>query len=495
MSRAAGRAVCMDNRLFIQGVEMFIGRQKELDSLTQLYEKGGFHMTVVTGRRRVGKSTLLAEFIKEKKAVYYTASKVGADRNLELLTEQVISALEPSISGARFSTCEALFDFMTDRLSEETLVFVIDELPYWAENDEALLSVLQKYIDTKWKDRNLFLILCGSSLSFMESRVLSEKSPLFGRRDSQIRLEPFHYLEAALFVPSYTLEEKAICYGITGGVAKYLSLLDPDASLDENIQRLFFSTDGYLYDEPRNFLAQEFSETALVNNVIEQIAWGENSLHLIADKVHERESTVLYSLGKLISVGLVEKKTCITEEKNRKKTQYVLKDSMFRFWYRFVSKAVSMIEIGRGGAWYERAVKPELHEFMGSIFEQMCREYVLANGESDRFGCFITQTGTWWGTETVDDGQGRKISQTADVDVVGLSSVDKALVAGECKFRNRPLDKSVYEALVRRSKVIPTKYRVLKYLLFSLGGFTEWFDNIDRNMVQLYTLEDLYAID
>ena len=102
------------------------------------------------------------------------------------------------------------------------------------------------------------MILCGSALSFMEKKVLSEKSPLFGRRDSQIKLEAFNYLDAAKFVPNYSNEDKAICYGITGGVAKYLSMIDPKKSMDENIVRLFFRTDGYLYDETRNLLTQEF---------------------------------------------------------------------------------------------------------------------------------------------------------------------------------------------------------------------------------------------
>ena len=121
-----------------------------------------------------------------------------------------------------------------------------------------LLSVLQKYIDRDWNDKDLKVILCGSALSFMEKKVLSEKSPLFGRRDSQIKLEAFNYLDAAKFVPNYSNEDKAICYGITGGVAKYLSMIDPKKSMDENIVRLFFRTDGYLYDETRNLLTQEF---------------------------------------------------------------------------------------------------------------------------------------------------------------------------------------------------------------------------------------------
>lgn len=142
-------------------------------------------------------------------------------------------------------------------------MLVIDELPFWAEKDEGLLSVLQKYIDNKWLNKNLFIILCGSSLSFMESQILSEKSPLFGRRTSQIKLDTFDYLESSKFVPDYSNEEKAICYGITGGVAKYLSLINTNLSLDENIKKLFFKTSGYLYDETRNLLTQEFSETTL----------------------------------------------------------------------------------------------------------------------------------------------------------------------------------------------------------------------------------------
>ena len=157
------------------------------------------------------------------------------------------------------------------------------------------------------------MILCGSALSFMEKKVLSEKSPLFGRRDSQIKLEAFNYLDAAKFVPNYSNEDKAICYGITGGVAKYLSMIDPKKSMDENIVRLFFRTDGYLYDETRNLLTQEFSDISLVNNIVEQIAFGEN----------------------------------------KKKTQYVLRDYMFKFWYEFIPKATSVIEMGQGEIYYQ----------------------------------------------------------------------------------------------------------------------------------------------
>lgn len=473
---------------------MFIGRERELQSLEKVYAKNGFGMTIIYGRRRIGKSTLITKFIKGKKAIFYTATKVGADRNLELFSKQVLDVVDPDYSGLAFSSLENVLDILTKKVSEsdEKIILVIDELPYWAEKDEALLSILQKYIDTKWSDKNLMMILCGSALSFMEKKVLSEKSPVFGRRDSQIKLEAFNYRDAALFVPNYSSEDKAICYGVTGGVAKYLAMIDSSKSLDDNIKQLFFNTDGYLFDETRNLLTQEFSDVTLVNNIIEQVASGENALNIIASKVREKDSTVLYSLEKLIDVGLVEKKKCITEEKNKKKTQYVLKDHMFKFWYEFIPKAVSVIEMGQGGLYYEKVVKPQLHAYMGSVFEEMCRYYTLEQGIQGAFGSFITQTGNWWGVQQLQDDTGKWYQQATDIDVVGISTVDNTAVIGECKFKNEKIDKNIYETLIGRSRLISGKYNITKYLLFSLSGFTDWFDTIDKTNIFLITVDDMF---
>lgn len=471
---------------------MFIGRERELEYLKEFYDRDGIGMTVIYGRRRIGKSTLINEFVKDKKTIFYTATKVGKNRNLELFSEQVVDLLMPDIGKISFNTLESVFDFINKNMGDDKLVLVIDELPYWAEKDDSLLSILQKYIDTIWNDKNLKIILCGSALSFMEKKVLSEKSPLFGRRDSQIKLETFDYLDSAKFVPDYSSEDKAICYGITGGVAKYLSMIDPSKSIDENIIRLFFRTDGYLYDETRNLLTQEFTDISLVNNIVEQIAYGENTLNTIAGKIKEKEPTVLYSLEKLINVGLVEKKKCITDEKNKKKTQYVLKDYMFKFWYEFIPKATSVIEMGQGEIYYQKVVKPQLHSFMGFVFEEMCRYYTLKHGVEGDYGCFVTSVGTWWGTENTSDSDGNIRTQSTDIDVVALSEIDKKAVIGECKFKNEKIDKGIYETLIRRGKLISAKYRIAKYIFFSLSGYTDWFNDLEDNDVLLLTLDSLY---
>lgn len=470
---------------------MFIGRKREKAVLEEFYDRKGTSLAVIYGRRRIGKSTLIAEFTADKKTIFYTSTKVGRQRNLELFSKQATDCFLSGVGDINFNTLEAVFDFINRSIGQDKVILVIDELSYWAEDDESLLSVLQKYIDTVWNDKNLKIILCGSSLSFMENKVLGEKSPLFGRREYQIKLGPFDYLEAAEFVPHYSNEDKALCYGITGGVAKYLALIDPGKSMDENIIRLFFRPEGYLYDETRNLLVQEFSDVSIVNNIVEQIADGENTLNGISTKIREKESTVLYSLERLISVGLVERKKCITDENNRKKTQFVLKDSMFVFWYKFIPKAVSVIEMGEGELYFNTFVKPALHAFMGPVFENMCRYYTLLRGMSGFFGCMLTSVGTWWGIENIRDGE-RRIAQSADIDVVAIAEIEKKAVIGECKFRNEKIDKSVYETLLRRAGLIALKYKITKYILFSLSGYTEWFDSIDDDDVLLLTLDSLY---
>ena len=129
---------------------------------------------------------------------------------------------------------------------------------------------------------------------------------------------------------------------------------------------------------------------------------------------------------------------------------------------------------------------------MGAVFEEMCRYYTLKQGIMGEYGCFITSVGTWWGVENITDQNGNFRAQSADIDVVALSETDKKAVVGECKFKNEPIDKNIYDVLIRRTKSIPINYVVKKYLLFSLSGYTKYFDEIDLSHTILYTLDDLY---
>ena len=464
----------------------FIGRERELEALEAAYRKGDFQMAVVYGRRRIGKTTMLREFCRGKKSVFFTAVKTTEQRNTELFGQSVLSSLAPEMGNTVFRSLEDLCAFLGKQCQQEQIVVVIDEFPYMAKKSESLTSILQKVIDEQWQFGKMFLILCGSSLSFMEDEVLSEKSPLFGRRTLQIRLGAFPYRQAARFVPSWSHRDQAIVYGLTGGIAKYLALFDEKQSLDENIVSLFFSKSGYLYEETDNLLTQEFRDTENYSRVIETMANGANQPQEIADKSGISAQNVTHILKNLMSVELIQRQQAITEENNKKKTRYVLADDMIRFWYRFIPEAMDAIEIGQGRIYYEQNVKPQLNSYMGGIFEKMCRQYTLETGIAGAYLCQVTRVGTWWGTNPAR-------REETDIDVVGLNPGRKEAVIGECKFRNEAADKKVYEALEERQALLHQGYRVVQFLLFSAGGFTEWLkEESSRQPIRLIGLKEMY---
>ena len=467
-----------------RGGTMFIGRKNELDVLNETYNKPGFQMTVIYGRRRIGKSRLITEFIKDKKSSYYVGSRSSLEDNLTKWSEQVIDDLFPNMSGVSFQDLESFFKFIGNSATEEKLIIAIDEIPYIAESDDSFLSQMQKVIDTIIVNKNIYLIICGSAISFMEKEILSEKSPLFGRRTNQIFLKPFNYLEAAEFTPSYTCEEKAVVYGITGGVAKYLTLFDDSISLDENIINNYFKPSGYLYEEPLNLLTQEFRTINTYNSVIEVCAGGANRVNEIAGKAHISTATLSYVLKSLCLVGIVSKVIPMGEKENKKKITYEITDGMYRFWYSFVSNARSAIEMNKGGVYYYNNVKNNLHAYMGSVFEDMCRYYALSQGLSDKLNCLVTNVGSWWGND--------KNGKPTDIDVVGIDDASKKIIIGECKFRNEVIDKEVYETLIERSGLVNNRYKEVQYLLFSLSGFSKWVhENADDN-VRLISINEMY---
>ena len=464
---------------------MFIGREHEMSVLEETYNQPGFQMTVIYGRRRIGKSTLITEFIKGKRASYYIAAKSSLEDNVKKWSAQFISDIVPEMEGVEFSDLEGFFKFVGNSCKDEKTVIALDEIPYIAEVDESFLSRFQGAIDSILSKKNIYLIISGSAISFMEKKILSEKSPLFGRRDNQIFLKPFDYLDSAKFVPNYNNEEKAVVFGVTGGVAKYLTLFDDSISLDDNLINNFFKPSGYLYEEPYNLLMQEFRTVNTYNTVIEVCAGGANKVTEIADKAHVTTAALSYVLKSLDIVGIISKITPMTEKENNRRSVYEVTDSMYRFWYSFIPGARAAIEMNRGEVFYKNYVKDKIHSFMGKVFEDMCRYYTLSQGLDGNLNCLVANVGSWWGP-------GHDHIPT-DIDVVGIDDANKKAVLGECKFKNEVIDKEVYEALMDRRGLIDKRYEEVEFLLFSLSGFSKWVkENAHPDRVRLVTLEELY---
>ena len=464
---------------------MFIGREYELQELNMLYEKESFQMPVIYGRRRVGKSTLIREFVKDKKCIFYTAIESSAQRNLELFSQTVYRAFNLEMEGfSGFSSFDIAFSYIAKRAVEERLILVIDEYPYLASSDKSISSLLQKYIDETFVNGKLFLILCGSSMSFMEHQVLGYQSPLYGRRTAQFMIRPFDYRTSGKFVKEYSNEDKAVVYGITGGIPKYLELFDSKKTLRENIIDLFLKENGYLFEEPANLLKQELRDSSRYNSIIEVIAKGANKVSEIASKTQLESATVVHCLDSLMELGIVAREYAITEENNKKKTFYRLEDSMFRFWYRFIPNGMDAILGHYGDYLYDEYIEKELPDYMGRVFEHMSMQYLMHKNMQGELPFKVLKVGRWWGNNSAK-------KREEEIDLVGINMMTKQAIVGECKYKNDVQKPEILTALKEKAELLPM-FTQKYYILFSKNGFTRTLSEAQDYSVLLVTLENMY---
>lgn len=440
---------------------MFIGRERELKTLEQLYTSNEFEFVVLYGRRRVGKTALLTKFIENKKAIYFMGVESNAQQNLDNFSRIILEYASGIAGETSFASFQAALEYVFKLAEKERVVLVIDEYPYVARSSKSLASTLQLLID-QYKDRSkLMLILCGSSMSYMEDHVLAYKAPLYGRRTAQIKLLPFDFEETCRCFKHFTPEDKALAYGIVGGTPQYLLQIDDRLSIEENIKNTFLNPMSFLYEEPMNLLKQEVREPGIYTAIITAIAAGASRMAEISSKVGENTSVCATYLKNLIALGIVQKETPCGEKSSRR-SLYFIEDNMFRFWYRFVPENNSLISRGAAELVYQR-IKPHLSDYMGKVFEEICKQYLwklLLEGKSL---VEFTSLGRWWGTDPV-----RK-SQT-EIDILGVQDKNTALFA-ECKWTNEKVDLGVLETLIYRSRLFP--YTNVQYYLFSKAGFTK----------------------
>lgn len=465
---------------------MFVGRHQELEQLNQAYQENDFQFTVIYGRRRIGKTSLINEFFKDKKAIYYVALEENAEDNLKRFSD-AISIFKNTDQGGKekFANFEECFKEITRLAQKQRVILVIDEFPYLAKAYPTISSMLQSYIDHEFKETNLFLILCGSSMSFMERQVLGYQSPLYGRRTLALKLEPFKLSEAHEMLPKLSKEDAFIINTVCGGVPQYLSYMSDSMSVADNIKKNFLSKSGRLFDEPNNLLQQELRDPTNYNSIINAIASGASKHSKIAQSAHLQTGPLTTYLNNLIDLGIVEKKLPVTEQKKSKSKNIVYRicDGMFRFWYTFVGKQTDLIERGLTDlAWVK--VQKGLSDFMGPEFEKYSQDFMWSQDMNEKIvpNPFI-HLGNWWGTD-------KRTHQQVELDIVGFSDDERDGYFGECKWKNEPISRSVLEKLITNSEIF--KYPIKHYYLFSKSGFTDSCQELAEKInCQLFTFEKM----
>ncbi|MEG0547056.1 MAG: ATP-binding protein [Oscillospiraceae bacterium] len=462
---------------------MFIGRENELHTLDKLYHSDKFEFAVIYGRRRVGKTALISEFAKNKDTIFFTGVETNAKQNLDNFSRCIMEYTTGVAANSSFSSFQSALEYVFELAKGKRIVLVIDEYPYVARASKSLASTLQLLIDKNKDSSKLFLILCGSSMSYMEDHVLAYKAPLYGRRTAQLKINPFEFFEACRYFTKLSDEDKALAYGIVGGTPQYLMQINDSLSIEENIKNTHLNPTSSIFEEPNNLLKQEVREPAIYNAVITAIATGCSKMNEISTKIDEDTSVCATYIKNLIALGIVKKELPYGEKSSRK-TIYSIEDNMFRFWYRFVPENASIISRGATDLAYSR-VAPQLNAYMGGVFEEICKQYLWKLLLSGNCPVNFNDLGRFWGTNP-------KTRTQEEIDIMGTDK-DFALF-GECKWKNEKVDLKILLKLVERSELF--SYKKNHFYLFAKTGFTKGC--IERAMemgnVTLVAYEDMLKI-
>lgn len=465
---------------------MFIGRSNELEFLNNRYNISGSQLIVLYGRRRVGKTETLREFCKGKDHIFYSCTECTDVKQLKAFSERILTKDIPASKYInQFTDWEQAFSSIMEMTTEHKKLLIIDEFPYMVRNNPTIPSIIQKLWDIELKNDNVMIILCGSSMSFIEKEILAEKNPLYGRATGILKMKEMSFYDAIGFFPYFTDAEKIIAYSILGGIPHYLKQFNDQVSLSENIVNNILQRGSILYSEVEFMMRQELRETTVYNTIIEAVALGNTKLNDIYLKTMIDKSKLTVYLKNLINLGLMEREFPVSdgikEQANIHRGLYQLTDNYFRFWYAFVFPNISELESGDAEGVFKYTVNPEMNKYSSKIFENICREYIRKLNKENKLPFRYTKIGRWW-------------DKNNEIDIMAVDKNKNNIILGECKYQNSAFGLADYETMI--SKYTPKKPTTkVYYYLFSKNGFTKEVVNRSReDNVELISLEDIMRI-
>ena len=443
----------------------FVDREQEMATLQSEYDRDGSALVVLYGRRRVGKTTLISEFIKNKKALFFLASEESESQNRLAFQEKAADFLNSNLlKNVEVKSWDVLFRAIMDSHFDSKPVIVLDEFQYLGKSNPAFPSVFQRIWEEILKDRQVMVILCGSLISMMQSQTLAYDSPLYGRRTAQIRLKQIPFAYYHQFFPDKSRKELIEMYAVTGGVPKYIELFSQSKDIYSAIEKCVLNRSGYLYDEPHFLLQQEVSEVGSYFSIIKAIAAGNTKLSAIAGVLEVKSTSLTKYLKTLMDLDILEREVPVTEDspEKSKKGLYKIKDNYLRFWFAFVYPNMSFIESGHGRIVMDKIRKSLVRNHIAFVYEDICRERMWEINAEGVWPFYFSKLGRYWDSKE-------------EIDIAAIDPDGKNLILGECKYWQEPVGVSVLRELEAKAKTVSWEKEKRKtwFVLFSVNGFTE----------------------
>lgn len=459
---------------------MFFGRTKELNKLKEKYNSDKFESIIVSGKRRVGKSSLILESLKDCncKTIYYEWSRNDLDYNLEWLSNAINLEFNQSTSQF-FSSIESALEFLFEKSLEEKIIFVIDEYPYLIETIKFFDGVLKKFIDKYHQKSKMKLLITGSYVKTM-NELKNYNAPLYGRFTYELVVKDFNYFEASLFYPNYSLEDKVKAYAVFGGTPYYLQFINPKISIDENIEKNILENKTVL-DSPSVIYVDEIKNIPGSNAIFTHISNGKNKLSDLYNSFGKSSSHILFVLEPLTEMGLIVKETPINMLENRKRIFYYIEDNFLDFYYRYISAYKTLNFSGSSKDYYKRFIKEDLENtFIPKKFEKIVKQYLIEKNIRSELNVPFKNIGKYWHNDSK-----RKINVEFDVVYLDYDGVYNFI---EVKYSKNKIKYSTIKEELFQIQQLDIKN-------FKMGFASKsGFDLDDDSSYLLIDLKDIYSL-
>ncbi len=463
---------------------MFVDRECELIALKDIYSSNKPEFIVVYGRRRVGKTELITRFGSDKNHVYLLATYQSEKDVIRKFSIRVAESFRDElILKNPYEDWDSFFQYLWEKVKDKRVVVIFDEFPYLIQQNKALPSILQQYWDEKLSKTKIFLILCGSSISMMENEVLGYRSPLYGRRTGQMKIEPLSFKDAIKFFQPYKFVDKIRGYSIVGGIPAYLLKINSEKNIVGNIVENFIVKEKFLYGEALFLLREELKEPRTYFSILKSIASGKRKLNdIVLDSTLERNVVGKY-LDILRDLRIVDRLVPVTEKhpEKSKRGLYIISDYYLKFWFTFIHPNMDYIDSGKTEK-VKDLIMENLDAYVSRVFEDVCIELLKDMSIKGRLPMEIERIGSWW------DGK-------EEIDIVAINEKTNELLVGEAKWSNKPAGLDVFHELKRKADLIPIKGKRY-FTLFSRAGFANSVKAIAKaeNNIYLYDLNTIEKV-